>query len=206
MWGFRWFRWVVCWLFCIRIDVDSWRIVSIGSCHEPRYWSAMDWYKDTLLQEKQVQDVSLWFPYRFRAGWTTEKFPQSLFSSSPGVWEQVQTGMGKLYHNWMIRWSYYLGKVVWLSGELISTLKNHMQVIVILLMQSGTTFAWINQPLWCHYDTIRKWCHPVLYSHWLIIVDYAKQVHTCKRYIYWTNKIDSPSDCPFVTSPPALPQ
>ena len=33
------------------------------------------------------------------------------------------------------------GKVVRLSGELISTLKNHMQVIVILLMQSGTTFA-----------------------------------------------------------------
>ena len=33
-------------------------------CHEPRYWSAMDRYRATLLQGKQVQDVSLWFPYR----------------------------------------------------------------------------------------------------------------------------------------------
>ena len=52
------------------------------------------------------------------------------------MWEQVQPSMGKLYHNWMIRWSYYSGKVVQLSSELISTLKNHMQAIVILLMQS----------------------------------------------------------------------
>ena len=51
------------------------------------------------------------------------------------------------------------------------------------------------------YDTIWNWCHPVLYSHWLVIIDYAKQVHTCKRYIYWSNMIDSPSDCPFATSP-----
>ena len=67
-------------------------------------------------------------------------------------------------------------------------------------MQSSMTFAWSNQPLWHHYDTIWKWCYPVLYSHWLVIVDDAKQVHTCKRYIYWSNMIDSPSDCPFVTS------
>ena len=131
---------------------------------------------------------------------------QSLFNSSPRVWEQVQSSMGKLYHNWTIRWLNYSWKVVRLSRELISTLKNHMQVIVILLMQSGTTFAWINQPLWHHYDTIWKWCHPVIYSHWLVIIDYAKQVHTCKRYIYWSNMIDSPSDCPFATSPLALPQ
>ena len=39
-------------------------------CHEPRYWSAMDRYRVTLLQRKQAQDVSLWFPYRFRAGRT----------------------------------------------------------------------------------------------------------------------------------------
>ena len=68
-------------------------------------------------------------------------------------------------------------------------------------MQSGTTFAWIIQPLWHHYDTIWKWCHPVLYSHWLVIIDYPKQVHTCKRYICWSNMIDSPSDSPFATSP-----
>ena len=37
------------------------------SCHEPRYWFTMDRYKDTLLQGKQAQDASLWFPYRFRA-------------------------------------------------------------------------------------------------------------------------------------------
>ena len=43
-------------------------------------------------------------------------------------------------------------------------------------------------------------CHPVLYSHWLVILDYANQEHTCKGYIYWSNMIDSPSDCPFVTS------
>ena len=47
-------------------------------------------------------------------------------------------------------------------------------------MQSGTTFAWINQPLWHHHDTIWKWCNPVLYSHWLVTIDYTKQVHTCK--------------------------
>ena len=41
-----------------------------GRCHEPRYWSATDQYKATLLQGKQVQDVSLGFPYRFRAGRT----------------------------------------------------------------------------------------------------------------------------------------
>ena len=134
------------------------------------------------------------------------KLTQSLFSSSPRVWERAQSSMGKLCHNQTIRWSIYSRKVVRLSGELISTLKNHMQAIVILLMQSGTTFTWINQPLWHHYDTIRKWCHPVLYSHWLVIVDYAKQVHTCKRYIYWSNMIDSPSDCPFATSPLDLPQ
>ena len=29
------------------------------SCHEPRYWSATDWYKATLLQGKQAQDASL---------------------------------------------------------------------------------------------------------------------------------------------------
>ena len=37
-------------------------------CHEPRYWSTTDQYKATLLQGKQAQDTSLWFPYRFRAG------------------------------------------------------------------------------------------------------------------------------------------
>ena len=36
-------------------------------CHKPRYWSVMDQYKVTLLQRKQVQDASLWFPYKFRA-------------------------------------------------------------------------------------------------------------------------------------------
>ena len=108
--------------------------------------------------------------------------------------------MGKLYHNWSIRWLNYSWKVVWLSKELISTLKNHMQAIVILLMQNGMTFVWINQPFWHHYDTIWKWCHPVLYSPWLVIIDNAKQVHTCKGYIYWSNMIDSPSDCLFATS------
>ena len=44
----------------------------------------------------------------------------------------------------------YSGKVVRLSRELISTLKNHMQVIVILLMQSGTTLHELISP----YDTI----------------------------------------------------
>ena len=39
-------------------------------CHEPRYWSATDRYRATLLQRKQVQDASLWFPYRVRAGRT----------------------------------------------------------------------------------------------------------------------------------------
>ena len=39
-------------------------------CHEPRYWSTMDQYKAILSQRKQVQDVSLWFPYRLRAGRT----------------------------------------------------------------------------------------------------------------------------------------
>ena len=39
-------------------------------CHKPRYWSTMDQYRATLLQRKQAQDASLWFPYRFRAGWT----------------------------------------------------------------------------------------------------------------------------------------
>ena len=39
-------------------------------CHEPRYWSATDRYRATLLQGKQAQDASLWFPYRFRAGRT----------------------------------------------------------------------------------------------------------------------------------------
>ena len=93
------------------------------------------------------------------------KLTWSLSSSSLRVWEQVKSSMGKLYHNQTIRWSNYSWKVVWLSRELISTLKNHIQVIVILLMQNGTTFAWINQPLWHHYDAIWKWCHPVLYSH-----------------------------------------
>ena len=41
------------------------------SCHEPRYWSAMDWYKTTLLQGKQAQDASLGFPNRLRPRWTT---------------------------------------------------------------------------------------------------------------------------------------
>ena len=41
-----------------------------STCQKPRYWSAMDRYKATLSQGKQVQDVSLWFPYRPRAGWT----------------------------------------------------------------------------------------------------------------------------------------
>ena len=41
------------------------------TCHEPRYWSATDRYRVTLLQRKRAQDASLWFPYRFRAGRTT---------------------------------------------------------------------------------------------------------------------------------------
>ena len=41
--------------------------------HEPRYWSATDQYKATLLQGKQAQDAPLWFPYRFRAGQTVGK-------------------------------------------------------------------------------------------------------------------------------------
>ena len=39
-------------------------------CHEPRYWSAMDWYKATLLQGKQAQDMSLGYPCRLRPRWT----------------------------------------------------------------------------------------------------------------------------------------
>ena len=50
-------------------------------CHKPRYWSAMDRYRATLLQRKQVQDMSLWFPYRFRAGWTTDRKSTRLNSS-----------------------------------------------------------------------------------------------------------------------------
>ena len=46
-------------------------ISDVYKCHEPRYWSATDQYRATLLQGKQAQDASLWFPYRFRAGWTT---------------------------------------------------------------------------------------------------------------------------------------
>ena len=84
-----------------------------------------------------------------------------LSSSSLNVWEWVKSSMGKLYHNQMIRWLNYSWKVVWLSKELISTLKNHMLVIVILLMQSGTTFAWINQPLWCYETT----CGLLLYGY-----------------------------------------
>ena len=152
-------------------------------CHKPRYWSTMDQYKATLLQEKQVQDTSLWFPYQLRPRQTTGNSRDHSLVQVPEcgnkfnqAWESCTT----------IRRSgdqITQEKVVRLSKELISTLKNHMQVIVILLMQSGTTFVWINQPLWHHYDTIWKWCHPVLYSHWLVIVDYAKQVHTCKRYM-----------------------
>ena len=43
------------------------------SCHEPRYWSTTDWYKATLLQGKQAQDTSLWFPYSLGARRTTGK-------------------------------------------------------------------------------------------------------------------------------------
>ena len=39
-------------------------------CHKPRYWSATDRYRATLLQGKQAQDMSLWFPYRFMGGQT----------------------------------------------------------------------------------------------------------------------------------------
>ena len=38
-------------------------------CHEPRYWSATDQYKATLLQGKQAQDMPLWFPYQLRPRW-----------------------------------------------------------------------------------------------------------------------------------------
>ena len=156
-------------------------------CHKPRYWSVTDWYKATLLQGKQVQDTSLWFPYQLRRRRTTgnshsyslvqvpecgNEFNQAWESCTTNRWSGDQITHAKWYN---------------FQEELISTLKNHMQAIVILLMQSGMTFVWINQPSWCHYDTIWKWCHPVLYSHWLVIVDYAKQVHTCKRYIYWSN-------------------
>ena len=41
-----------------------------GRCHEPRYWSATDRYRVTLSQRKRARDVSLRFPYRFRAGQT----------------------------------------------------------------------------------------------------------------------------------------
>ena len=44
--------------------------VECFNCHEPRYWSTTDRYRATLLQGKQVQDASLWFPYKFRAGRT----------------------------------------------------------------------------------------------------------------------------------------
>ena len=37
-------------------------------CHEPRYWSATDRYRATLLQGKQAQDASLCFPYRLGPG------------------------------------------------------------------------------------------------------------------------------------------
>ena len=48
-------------------------ILICASCHKPRYWSTTDRYKATLLQGKQAQDTSLWFPYRFRAGRTVGK-------------------------------------------------------------------------------------------------------------------------------------
>ena len=44
--------------------------VAATRCHEPRYWSATDQYRATLLQGKRVQDTSLWFPYKVRAGRT----------------------------------------------------------------------------------------------------------------------------------------
>ena len=157
---------------------DPHSTVCFRSCHEPRYWPATDQYRSTLLQGKQVQDMSLWFPNWFKPGWTTGnscshplvQVPEC-GNESNQAWESCTTigrsGDQITYEKW-----YNFQK------ELISTLKNHMQAIVILLMQSGTTFAWINQPPWHHYDTIWKWCHPVLYSHWLVIIDYAKQVHT----------------------------
>ena len=101
----------------------------------------MDRYKATVLQGKQVQDASLGFPYRLR--------PRQTMGNSHGhslvqvpecgnefnqAWESCttigQSGDRITHEKW-----YNFQK------ELISTLKNHMEAIVILLMQSGMTFA-----------------------------------------------------------------
>ena len=71
----------------------------------------------------------------------SRKLTLSFPISNLRVWEWVESSTGKLHHNQSIRWSNYSFKVVQLLKELISTLKNHMQVIVILLMQSGTTIV-----------------------------------------------------------------
>ena len=125
---------------------------------------------------------------------------------SPSVSDRTVCGKATRDHNWMIRWSYYSWNMVRLSRELISTFKNHMQGIVILLMQSGMTLFRINQLIWRHQEMVPSRSLFSLVDPLRWSVDYAKQVHTCKVYIYILEQYDrQSSDCPFVTSPLALP-
>ena len=135
------FLWLTC-HYWAQMIID---ITPRGShhCHEPGYWSMMDQYKVTLLQGKQAKDVSLWFPYRLRAGRSMGNSHGHSLSSSTRVWERVQPSMGKLYHNWTIRWSNYSGKVVRLSRELISTLRNHVTSLIIFLF-----FTFSHESFW----------------------------------------------------------
>ena len=95
-----------------------------------------------------------WFPYRLRAGRTAGNSRGHSFLQAPEcgnefnqAWESCTTTGWSGDHITQKKWHDF-------QEELISTLKNHMQVIVILLMQSGTTFAWINQPLWHHLEMV----------------------------------------------------
>ena len=90
-----------------------------GFCHEPRYWSATDRYRTTLLQRKRAQDAFLWFPYRFRAGRTTGNSRGHSLVQSP------ECGNESIKH-----------------GKIVSQLDDQ---VIILLRKSGTTFKGINQ-------------------------------------------------------------
>ena len=56
-----------------------------------------------LVQEKQVQDMSLWFPAGVGPDGPWEIHVVTLQFQSPEVWERIQPSMRKLYHNGMIR-------------------------------------------------------------------------------------------------------
>ena len=72
-------------------------------CHEPRYWSMTDQYNATLLQGKQVQDMSLWFPYQLRPGQTVGNSHGHSLVQVSECGNELYQSMGKLYHNQTIR-------------------------------------------------------------------------------------------------------